>query len=371
MKTSNLFLAITVMLIVLSFTVGCERKVINEAGDDQTSLNSCFTCHGDDDFDLIAARTEYSKSLHATGETYNRNRLNSSRYSSCEKCHTNEGFVAEVTDVDAAGDHFTNISCFTCHAPHSNGSLELRTIAAVALGNNAIYDRGYSNLCAECHQSRRDVGTYVADDVELSEHYGPHHSNQSDMLIGENAYEYAGYTYENSYHSYGLTEGCLSCHMSSGIYNTGGHSFNMEGEDEGEDHYNVIGCNDALCHNGNMEDFNRISGIDFDWDGELEGIQDEIEGLLDSLAILLDDAGVYDIDAGHPIEDVVVPDEEITGALYNLMFVMEDQSKGIHNTDYAVGLLRSSINYIVHDDPTGAGKMPVLRSSNWQTLAAH
>ncbi len=367
MKTSNLLLTIAVMILVLTFSVGCERKVINEAADDLASLNSCFTCHGDDDFELIAARSEYNSSVHANGDTYNRNRLNSSRYSSCEKCHTNEGFVANVTGVAADGDHFTNISCFTCHAPHTTGSIGLRTVAAVTLLNNATYDKGNSNLCANCHQSRQNVDTYVVDDVELDSHYGPHHSNQSDMLIGENAYEYAGYSYDNSYHSHGVTNGCLDCHMASGVYNSGGHSFNVVGDDDGDEHYNVTGCNTELCHDGNMDDFNRTSSVDYDWDGDFEGVQDEIMGLLDSLEILLVNAGVYDDLEEEPIEDVIVADEEVTGALFNFEYVKEDRSFGIHNTAYTVGLLRSSINYLDTGDPSGvsAGKLFV------QTKASH
>ncbi|MFH2036304.1 MAG: hypothetical protein ABIJ45_07875 [Candidatus Zixiibacteriota bacterium] len=364
MQVSKLALFIAAIILLLG-VYGCEREIVNHVDAEENA--DCFTCHGDDDFALIAAQKEYAASVHAMGETYNRNRLNSSRYSSCEQCHTNEGFVANVTGGEVAGDHFTNVSCFTCHAPHTTGSLGLRTTLAITLENDATYDKGNSNICANCHHSRADVTTYVVDSVELSERYGPHHSNQSDMLVGENAYEYADYSYDNSYHSSGVVNGCLTCHMASGIYNTGGHSFNMEGEDEGDEHFNVTGCNTELCHDGNMDDFNRTSSVDYDWDGEFEGVQDEIAGLLDSLGILLVNAGVYDTATGLPIEDVIVPDADTTGALFNLLYVKEDRSMGVHNTAYAVGLLRSSINYLDTGDPSGmaVGKLAyVIRNSH-------
>ncbi len=322
-------------------------------------LTTCFGCHGDQNFDLIAAQQQWANSKHGSGDNINRNRNYSSRYQSCEKCHTNEGFVAEVTGVAADGEHFTAISCFTCHAPHSNGNLDLRVTAAVTLGNGEIFDRGPANLCASCHKSRRDVGTYVYDGVKLSSHFGPHYSNQSDMLTGTGGYEYDGYSYTSSAHTAVTTEGCIDCHMAGSQANVvGGHTWNMHNEERHLE--NLTGCNVSTCHGitGELEDLNRLADSDFDGDGTIEGVQDEIEGLEHELRDLLAAAGLVEEDDEepgeyHPAANLVVPAADSAGAVYNWKFVEEDRSDGIHNTNYAVDLLQSSINFLATGSPSG------------------
>lgn len=303
---------------------------------DIDDLGSCFFCHSDEDFSLAAARQQHDLSLHATGDTYNRNRLYDPNYASCEKCHSNEGFVAYATGVPATGAAFTPVGCYTCHEPHTTGTLSLRIQDPVTLADGTTYDRLGSNICAVCHQSRRDVNTYVIDNDTLSNRYGPHHGPQSDMFEATNAYEYDGYTYERNHpHGYAHT-GCLWCHMVPSVYATGGHTFGMA--DETHEYQNVKGCN--YCHGGEV--------IDFDY----EGGQSDIMELLDSLETLLlaanllelvDEDGVL---VPLPTEDRVVMTADSAGAVFNYIFVREDGSKGTHNIDYAVDLLQSSIEFM-------------------------
>jgi hypothetical protein len=369
MKIKNMM---PVLVLLLVFLVGsaCERKVVNEVSNDQSSLTSCFTCHSDQDVALTQARQQYDESGHAEGTTIDRNRNYSSRYQSCERCHTHEGFVARVTDVAYAGGNFSEISCFTCHSPHTSGSLALRVTSSVTLSNNEAYDIGKGNLCGSCHISRRDIDTYVVDNDTLSNHYGPHHGPQTDMLVGDNAYEYTGYTgyagtggYPNSYHAGGVTDGCVECHMATTLHTTGGHTFEVANE---EDEYgNVMGCNVTGCHSGNpLDSLNRVALVDYDWNGSIEGIQSEIMGLLDSLETLLfaDNLLEWIYEDGdslaEPKDDRPVVLADTSGAVFNYMFVTEDRSKGVHNTAYAVDLLVSSINFLNSGDPNGAPKIP-------------
>jgi hypothetical protein len=348
---------------ILLVIVGCDREITGDVKLADNSSEGCFDCHSDTDLALTTARFQYDNSIHGAGENTNRNRLYNSRYASCEKCHTHQGFVAEVTGVPATGDEFSTITCFTCHAPHSSGDFTVRVTSPVALENGFIYDRGESNLCVSCHMSRRDVNVYVVDSVELSSHWGPHHSNQGDMLIAENSYEYSTYNYTESWHSTGVTEGCMSCHMSASMHETvGGHSWNMRNEDKGYE--NITGCNVTGCHDTDpITDLDRDAAADFDWDGTIEGTQTEIHGLLDSLIVLLELAGMAD-STGHPISGRVISTADSAGALYNYLFVEEDRSVGVHNTDYAVGLLQSSINFLATGDPNGApsGKIAMISS---------
>jgi len=340
------------LLAVLCF-VGCERTITGDVvEDDADQTVGCFDCHGDDDeLSLRAISAQFESSIHGSGNNTNRNRLNNTRYAGCEKCHTSEGFIAEVTGVPADGDHFTSFDCFTCHAPHTDGDFGVRGAAAATLENGTVYDRGMSNLCANCHMSRRDVTTTVVAGVELSGHWGPHHSNQADMLIGANAYEFAGYDYDNSWHATGVTDGCVECHMSSAVHQTiGGHSWNMKNDDRGFE--NITGCNVDGCHSADpVGSVDRENVGDLNGDGTTEGVQTELHHLLDSLGGLLVSAGL--LEDGHPVADLVVSTADSAGALYNFLFVEEDRSFGVHNTDYAYDLLISSINFLNTGDPNG------------------
>jgi len=372
MKHAKLLLL--ALLTVTLIAAGCDREITGDVELADNSSSNCFTCHSDQDFTLLHAQDQFAVSIHATGETSERNRLNASYYSSCEKCHTHEGFVANVAGMSADGDHFTHIDCFTCHAPHTNGDLTLRTVTAVALENGDMYDLGSSNLCVSCHMSRENVDEAVVDSVEMSSRYGPHHSNQGDMLIGTNAYEYTGYTYSSSWHGQNIDDGCVTCHMAAktSLGEIGGHTFNVAYFDEDDEKVeNTAAC--VGCHS-TLEEFNIDfpADADYDWDGEAEGVQMEVTGLIDSLTVLLFNAGLVEYDAEDdeysPIGDLVVPDADSAGAVFNWAFVHEDRSYGIHNTDYAVGLLQSAINYMAWGDPNGS---PSRTGSKSELVSAH
>jgi len=361
-------LSVPALAVLMIAVTGCERKITNEAGQDGLAASTCFTCHGDQNFELVAAQQQWANSKHASGDN-----IDKGARSSCGKCHANEGFVAEVTGGTVDGEHFTTISCFTCHAPHTNGNLNLRVTAPVTLGDGEIFDRGPANLCASCHQSRRDVNTYVYAGRELSSHFGPHHSNQADMLVATGGYEYAGFgKYHSSAHAGSATKGCIDCHMTGSAENViGGHAFYMENEEREIE--NLTGCNVDECHGitGKLTELNRLADADFDGDGATEGVQDEIEGLVHELRDLLLAAGLIEEDEDEPGEfdptdDLVVPDKDSVGAVYNYKFVEEDRSGGVHNTDYAVELLQSSINFIKTGSPNGIAPRPKK-----DMLAAH
>ncbi|MFH1892088.1 MAG: hypothetical protein ABIK83_05320 [Candidatus Zixiibacteriota bacterium] len=351
--------ATTLLVLLLAISAGCERKIVmNEDGGGGVTELQCFGCHTDQDLSLVEARAQWETSNHGIMETVDRGSSGS-----CRPCHSSEGFLENVTGEDFDGEAVSKIGCFTCHAPHTNETFALRTEEAVTLRNSATFDRGKGNLCARCHHSRQNVDTYVFDGVELSQHFGPHHSNQSDMLAGENAYEYEGVSYTNSPHTTFVVNACVDCHKADPVARyVGGHTFRMVyGEEDDEDINVDNACNVSGCHS-DLEDYNRPATADFDWDDETEGVQDEIEGLLDSLKTLLINEGllVYyeEDDAYEPPEDYIVSDADSAGAVFNYLYVHEDKSEGIHNTSYAVALLQSSINFIANGDPTEAPATP-------------
>ena len=80
--------------------------------------------------------------------------------------------------------------------------------------------------------------------------------------------------------------------------------------------------------------------FDTNGDGKIDGVQTEVQELLDQLSAMLPPVGqaktALNIDATW-----TQPQLE---AAYNWLFVTNDGSKGIHNTAYAVGLIKASID---------------------------
>jgi len=129
-------------------------------------------------------------------------------------------------------------------------------------------------------------------------------------------------------------------------------------KNEERDFENTSGCNVEGCHIASpVASVDRETISDFDGDGEVEGVQTEMHDMLDSLAVLLVAAGFIDEDH-HPINGVTVSTADSAGALYNFLFIEEDRSVGVHNTAYAVSLLRSSINFLNTGDPNGMAQSP-------------
>jgi hypothetical protein len=352
-----------VLVLILGLTLfGCERKITNEDGGNLSQV-ACFTCHGDEQFKFDGAQQQWEYSLHGSGAHTARGTS-----SSCRPCHTNEGFVEKVSDgaIPYDGGQLTVIACFTCHQPHTTGGFEPRSIAPVTLEDGTVFDYGWGNLCANCHHARRDPATYVTENTELSSHWGPHHSNQSDVLAGVGGYEYDGYEYHNSAHTSvtASKNGCVACHMSPSITpSVGGHSWNMANDDMGVE--NLTGCNVDDCHgnSGPLDEINRTAEHDYDGDGTIEGVQDEVHGVIKILGDLLIDEGLAeyaeDEDWYEPMGGVTVEDKDVAGAVYNLMVAQEERSLCIHNTDYVIGLLQSSINFITTGNPNGVASKQI------------
>jgi hypothetical protein len=346
MKYAILTLTFAVLLLVVS---GCERKIVNEVSSEpppgQTA--ACFTCHSDSSPTgqlILEAQQSYSMSVHGTGENWNRNRVYSSRYQVCEGCHTNEGFVARMTGVPYDGEYFSRIGCFTCHKPHSSGSLQPRVTSAVTLLDGTVFDRENANTCASCHHARENVNTFVPDlvanDDTLTNHWGPHHSVQADMLMGTDAYEYSGVSGGPSPHG-SAADGCLHCHMAPGLYSTGFHAFNMA--DEAQDYENTNGCNTTNgCHAGTLDSLGH------------DGVQADVEVKLEELAGLLYDAGLLEwVKSEDGTDSTLEPTSgrhiatvDSAGAVYNYLFVHEDRSLGVHNPDYTEELLDATISFM-------------------------
>lgn len=359
--------------LVIAMLSGCKGDAGPQGppGEGSTSLEGfaagikCGTCH-DPDQDttyFIAGRAyQWAQSKHAIGGDIERNGA------SCGGCHTTEGFIERMKGLPVT-DHLVPSppGCFACHSPHARGDFSLRNMEPVTVRSNiqgvpdAIFDYGKGNLCAQCHQTRSMTpkmnGSPANDTLVITtSRWYSHYGVQSQMLMGEGGFEFPDFTYTgDSYHTSSdaiREEGCVTCHMaeqvyppSSGTGKAGGHTMNIRYSFGGVESQLLTGCMQSGCHPA-------ISSTDFA--GPMTtpvGGQSAVEANLDTLFHLLGDRGWLDTvsTSSRYGQLVLVGGKRVitpaikAGALYNFFFVEHDLSKGVHNTRYAMELLRSSI----------------------------
>lgn len=322
--------------------VGCERKITRVELTQEPQ--NCFTCHSDADTRLVDADQQWQNSRHSTGSTLQEND------GTCKGCHTSEGFIARATGTPGPDviDNPTAIHCFTCHAPHTNGDFTLRWTTPALLANGQSYNLGSGNICVACHQARRNVATYITPRTTMTTRFGPHYGTQGDMLIGTNGYEYAGWTYNRTMHREATTssgkDGCLECHFkATSQYVVGGHSFEMRANADEPlsgvtEVLNVGAC--APCH-GTINDFNEV--------GPGYSVQDSVDVLVANLKARLVTAGL--VDGATGLAKARGTSADSAGAVWNYLLAKYDRSRGVHNAQYVMGLLNSSIAFIQTPPP--------------------
>jgi len=317
---------------------GSEHSGDKRASDVSYDVGMCAVCH--DSGSHHVRPTEWKSSPHSVKPV---------RSGSCGRCHTGDGFIAYVNDDDVRAGESQAIGCAACHDPHSaENEHQVRTTQDVELFNGEmVEDGGLGKLCMNCHISRRDAEEYV---TENHSHYGPHYGPQTDMVVGTNAVQYGQYIPSSSGHLLAVEDSCATCHMqtlegdnpavSGGIHGAGSHTFKMVWDggtpDDPSDDVEQAGvC--STCH-GEQEDFDLLTRKDYDGDGVAEGIQTEVNDLLTTLAKMLPPLHVAEVD--DPTDDYT---QAQLAAVYNYLFVEEDGSHGVHNPQYATGILKASI----------------------------
>jgi hypothetical protein len=365
-------------LLVVTGLVGCKGPA-GPAGPAASGQNAmlegfapnikCGTCHTPDQdttYYVQGRVFQWAQSRHANGGDSERNSA------SCSGCHTSEGFVQRMNG-QAAGNQ-NNPSppgCFACHSPHQRGDFTLRKSTPVLIKSvvasvpDATFDYGPGNLCVQCHQTRDmnpkpdPTKTAGTDSIVITTpRWYPHYGVQGQMLMGEGGFKFPNYQYNgNSIHSTAAIikqDGCPTCHMAEQVYppslgtgKAGGHTMNIRFPGEGGGEATLLtGCRQSGCHAS-------ITTADFPGSSTSPvGAETAIEANLDTLHQLLvardwletnqssPNFGLVKIPAGGRL---VIRPAIKAGALFNYFFIEHDQSKGVHNTRYALDLLRSSI----------------------------
>ncbi len=325
----------------------------------------CAKCHEDGHYHI--KNTQWKNSGHAVENA------NPASRAGCDVCHSGWGFVRSIDPV--AFDNrpirgFGVISCAVCHDPHNAGlpgQVRILDDVTLASGNVVTYG-GKGKLCMQCHHGRRDAESYSSNPANISAHFGPHYSAQADMIDGSNGVEY-GIPVGKSGHSKTTADACVTCHMAaspdkgkSGHGLIGEHTFAMVDAAGVE---NIAAC--QPCH-GAITSFDDIpAAFDYDENGTIESATHEVHGLLEALGNLLPPAGpaVVLTKADYDWTGITNPYEVEKRKLYlkaafNYMLVEEDNSHGIHNTAYAVTLLRRSIASLKYGD-IGSGTIASIK----------
>jgi formate-dependent nitrite reductase cytochrome c552 subunit len=279
---------------------------------------------------------------------------------SCFPCHSGSAFVKWVTGGkkateptwNAATDASYPITCSVCHDPHSTANPnQLRTVDVDTLRNGYVVPTGIigrGQLCMNCHRSRYNANSRVTTKAPyygFVDHYGPHGNPQSDMLFGQNAYQFGDGTITGINTHTQLADGCVTCHMPGSD-----HTLTMQDTTgTGVMHDRVDACKE--CHGAGITKFTDIKATyDYDRNGKIEGVQTEVAGLLALLKARLP----IDSLTGQPTlalkDSLKVKNRpDLVQGLYTYAFVSNDGSMGVHNAKYAVALLQKALGFY----PTG------------------
>jgi hypothetical protein len=304
-----------------------------------TNTGACSQCHDEPSHHIKSAA--WANSVHAVTTT------DPAGNATCVGCHTGTAFIARMSGAAITDTSYHPIDCYTCHEPHgltapTNDSHLIRNMASATLADGTkVTTAGEGVLCMQCHQARVDAATYV-DSTAGSSHFGPHEGPQADMLMGTNGYTY-GEQIPTSAHQFVVTNTCVDCHMQTvattdpAFLNAGDHTFKTTFAPTGKPAEDLVAACQT-CHGPDVTTFN-FPLFDYNGDGKIDGVQTEVQELLDQLSTMLP--------PNNSAKTSLTIDSTWTKqqleAAYNWTFVTNDGSRGIHNTAYAVGLLKASI----------------------------
>lgn len=308
----------------------------------ENAAETCSDCHAAD-ATIVAIEVQYEESMHGSGDTFERDT------NPCNACHTHQGFTERVTTggTIANVDNPAPVNCRTCHQIHTTyegQDFALTTTDPVTLDAGGTFDIATidadaplgANLCAQCHQAR-DAGidlTGATADV-TSFRAGYHHGTQANVLSGQTALDLPGEPMPTSTFGSHTDFACVGCHMQDAYgKQAGGHTWSMLGVYHGAQAIlNAGGCDG--CH---TEDW-----IEVDANGYTT--QSAVTTLLDEVATELRRLGIMEV-APSTYANEGTWDTDLVKAFLNFKLIEEDFSLGVHNPNFARGVLTGTRDYL-------------------------
>jgi hypothetical protein len=213
---------------------------VNEAGTDtHTGVASCARCHAAQGFveylsqragvcdfykDVAgAAITDSAKFPPNEGPLFIRT-TDSNGKVTCQMVDTNNTTSKAASDAYLAklGLASRNVQPITCAACHDAHSTEVRVSGSTGVlpSGYRVNGAGSGALCMVCHNTRNGArgddwgdatkGAPVQNGAAVKAIGGPHEANQTDVLVGANAYWVNGYRPGKHL---SVAETCVGCHM--------------------------------------------------------------------------------------------------------------------------------------------------------------
>ncbi len=298
--------------------------------------------------------------------------------SSCFPCHSGAAYVKYVANPTnpgyATSDGDVPISCATCHDPHDSTNYGLRIMSNITLLNGyQVTKGGNGQMCMRCHQARHVGNTSITDQAPyygFFNHFEPM-APQTDMLFGQNAYEFGDTTLAGLNTHANVPNACVTCHMADiGSGNSPSHQWGMIDTTGGTPHDFVKGCQN--CH-GNITSFDDIkASSDWDGNGTIEGVQTEVKGMLNELASLLpkDNTGAVITSLTDHADSMAIANKpNIVKGIYTYEFVETDGSYGVHNAKYTVSILQDALQGLGYVVPVELTSFQAVQSNNQVTLS--
>ena len=307
-----------------------------DKGDPGTTL-ACSECHNSTgNVPLTAA--QWSTSTHAVGE----NAAYANR-AGCVQCHTSQGFLEYVAEGSVAAisipENPSQITCYTCHKIHKTYTASdwgltkpgAQTLDVKYAGADVVWDKGSSNQCAFCHQSRPVSPAPVAGGADFaitSSRIGPHHGPNTNLILGKTPFELPG-TATPTTNAHSTASGCITCHMSAPYgYLAGGHNMGIMYDSHGTETMLKTGC--TTCHTNAANLTTAIANLTADVTERMATLEEQ-----------LIDAGIYNATTGLANTGTFKANAVLAYLNYNT--IKEDRSNGAHNPEYIRVLLDNSI----------------------------
>jgi formate-dependent nitrite reductase cytochrome c552 subunit len=313
-----------------------------DKGDPGTAL-ACAECHNSSS-PMVAFSAQWKESTHATGG----NAAYANR-AGCVQCHTSQGFLEYIAEGSTANISLPanpmQIGCGTCHKIHQTYSDDdwaltkpgAQTLEVKYANADVVWDKGTSNQCVFCHQSRNVSPAPVlnGDDFTITAggtRMGPHHGPNANLILGKTPFELPGATHPAT-NPHSTASGCVTCHMSTPYgYQAGGHNMGVWYDSHGTPMMLKTGC--TTCHSNATT-----------LDGMINTLTAEVEEKMEALEAQLIAAGIYNTATGLAKAGTFKANAVL--AYLNYTTVKEDRSNGLHNPGYIKTLLDNSIAAMV------------------------
>lgn len=288
----------------------------------------------------------------------------------CAKCHSGQAFLdylgidgTTAMAVDNPGEINSVISCEVCH----NEAADVLTLVNFPSGVELEMNSGDA-LCGTCHsglsegdQVNSSSEGFGDDDViPESSFINPHYAFASATHFGAEAmggYQYEGKAYVGKFEHANGVETCTSCHEP--------HSLHMR-----KDYKDANLC--AACHSNvsGYPDYREVfvDGVDYDADGQVEGLYHEVQGVQDILYssiqtytaeiigvpigwadqfpyLFIDTNGNGEIEGDEAsfMNRYVAFTPRLLRTAFNLQYSIKDPAGYVHNGKYMLQLLNDSI----------------------------